>query len=212
MGVTVTQEGSECLLEVGEITVEATELVGDREGVSLGDAPYHGDLSRSLKSCSVNRGEGCLFVDRDRFDIAPQFAMDRMAKRIGLLLSPPQKLVDQTLRSWLVEREALVMGIEKPIAIGHLAFDAELADVDHVGLHQSFPDGGESVLGDERDEVVSLQVDEVVAPAQMDPSHVDPVQQVSGIISEVPQLFGQMDLGVEGVRYVEDDPLAGFLG
>ena len=67
-------------------------------------------------------------------------------------------------------------------------------------------------LGMNSDEVVTLQVDEAVAPTQVDPAHVDPVEQVSGVVSKVPQVLGQMDLGVEGVRYVEDDPLAGVLG
>jgi len=33
-----------------------------------------------------------------------------------------------------------------------------------------------------------------------------------GVVTEVPQMQGKMNVGVEGVRYVEDDPLAGFLG
>jgi len=104
------------------------------------------------------------------------------------------------------------MRIEKPVTVGHFTFNAELANMDHVRLHQGVPDGGESLLGDELHEVVTLQVDEAVAPSEMDPAHVDPVKEVSGIVSEVPQLLGQMNVRVEGVRYVEDDPLAGFLG
>ena len=57
-----------------------------------------------------------------------------------------------------------------------------------------------------------LQVDEAVTPSEMNPAHVDPVKQVSGIVSKVPQLLGQMNVGVERVWYVEDDPLACFLG
>jgi len=38
------------------------------------------------------------------------------------------------------------------------------------------------------------------------------VKQISGVVTDVPQLLGQMNVGVEGVRYVEDDPLAEFLG
>ena len=57
-----------------------------------------------------------------------------------------------------------------------------------------------------------FQVDEAVTPSEMDPAHVDPVKEKPGVISEVPQMQGKMNVGVEGVRYVEDDPLAGFLG
>ena len=46
----------------------------------------------------------------------------------------------------------------------------------------------------------------------MDPAHVDAVKEEPGIVSKVPQLFGQMNVGVEGVGDVEDDPLAGFPG
>jgi len=46
----------------------------------------------------------------------------------------------------------------------------------------------------------------------MDPAHVDPVKQEPGVVGEVPQMKGKMSVGVEGVWYVEDDPLAGFLG
>ncbi len=46
----------------------------------------------------------------------------------------------------------------------------------------------------------------------MDPAHVDAVKEKAGVVSEVPQFLGQMNVGVEGVRYVENDPLAGFLG
>ena len=160
----------------------------------------------------MNRGEGCLFVDRERLDVAPQFPVNRVAQSVRLLLPPPHDLVDQPLRGWLVEGEALIMGIEKPISVGHFTFDAELANMDHVRLHQGIPDGGESLLGDELHEVVTLEVDEAVSPSEMDPAHVDPVKQVSGVISKVPQFLGKMNVGVEGVRYVEDDPLAGFLG
>ena len=104
------------------------------------------------------------------------------------------------------------MGIEKPISVGHFTFDAELANMDHVRLHQGVPDGGESLLGDEPDKVVTLQVDEAVTPSQVNTPDIDPVKQVSGVIRQVPQMQGKMIVGVEGVRYVEDDPLAGFLG
>jgi len=84
--------------------------------------------------------------------------------------------------------------------------------MDHVRVHQGVPDGGESLLGDEPDKVVTLQMDEAVSPSQMDPAHVDPVKEKPGVVTEVPQLLGQMNVRVEGVRYVEDDPLAEFLG
>ena len=57
-----------------------------------------------------------------------------------------------------------------------------------------------------------FQVDEAVAPSEMDPAHVDPVKEEPGVVSKVPQILGQMNVGVEGVRYVEDDPLADSLG
>jgi hypothetical protein len=84
--------------------------------------------------------------------------------------------------------------------------------MDHVRLHQGIPDGGESLLGDELHEVVTLEVDEAVAPSEMDPAHVDPVQEKPGVVRQVPQVQGKMNVGVDAVRYVEDDPLAGFLG
>src|SRR5208337_672938 len=170
------------------------------------------DLSRLLKRCPVNRGEGCLFVDGERFDVAPQFPVNRVPQGVRLPLPPPHDLVDQPLRGWLILEEPLVVGIEKPIPVGHFTFDAELANMDYVRLNQGIPDGGESLLGDELHEVVTLQVDEAVAPSEMDPAHVDPVKQISGVVTDVPQLLGQMNVGVEGVRYVEDDPLAEFLG
>ena len=147
-----------------------------------------------------------------RLDVAPQFPVNRVAQDVRLLLPPPHDLVDQPLRGWLVEGEALIMGIEKPIPVGHFIFDAELADMDHVRLHQGIPDGGESLLGDELHEVVTLQVDEAVTPSEMDPAHVDPVKEKPGVVSEVPQMQGKMNVRVKAVRYVEDDPLAGFLG
>ncbi len=137
--------------------MEATVPVGDREEVPVLDPLDHGDLSRLLERCAVNRGEGCLFVDRDRLDVAPQFPVNRVAQSVRLPLPPPHDLVDQPLGGWLVEREALIMGIEKPISVGHFTFDAELANMDHVRLHQGIPDGGESLLGDEPDKVVTLR-------------------------------------------------------
>ena len=104
------------------------------------------------------------------------------------------------------------MGIEKPISVGHFTFDAELANMDHVRLHQGIPDGGESLLGDELHEVVTLQVDEAVTPSQVNTPNVDPVHEKMGVIRQVPQMQGKMNIGVESVRYVENDPLAGFLG
>jgi len=135
-----------------------------------------------------------------------------VAQGVRLPLPPPYDLVDQPLRGWLVEREALVVGIEKPIPVGHFTFDAELANMDHFRLHQGIPDGGEPLLGDELHEVVTLQIDEAVTPSEMDPAHVDPVKQEPAVVGEVLQMKGKMSVGVEGVRYVEDDPLAGFLG
>ena len=110
----------------------------------------------------MNRGKGCLFVDRERLDVAPQFPVNRVAQGVRLPLPPTHDLVDQPLRGRADEREALIMGIEKPVPVGHFIFDAELADMDHVRLHQGIPDGGESLLGDELHEVVTLQVDEAV--------------------------------------------------
>jgi hypothetical protein len=69
----------------------------------------------------------------------------------------------------------LVVRTEKPIPIGHLSLHAELPDMDHIRLNQGMPDGRESVLGDEPDKVLTFQVDEAVAPSQVDSVHVDPV-------------------------------------
>jgi len=74
----VTQEGTERFLEVGEIAVEATVPVGDREEVPVLDPLDHGNLSGLLELCPVNRGKGCLFVDGERLDVTPKFSMYRV--------------------------------------------------------------------------------------------------------------------------------------
>jgi hypothetical protein len=84
--------------------------------------------------------------------------------------------------------------------------------MDHFSFHQGVPDGGEPLRGNELDEVVPLQVDEAVTPSQVDPSNIDPVEEIPGIVGKVPQFLGQMHVGVEAVGDVEDDLLAGFLG
>jgi len=129
-----------------------------------------------------------------------------------LLGSPRLDLVDEPFGRGLVVGESLVVGWAEPVTVTEFTGNAELADMDHPGFFQGVPYGGESLLGDELHEVVTLEIDEVVTPSEMDPAHVDPVKEVPGVVGEVPQLLGQMNVRVEGVRYVEDDPLAGFLG
>src|SRR5208337_5335685 len=145
------------------------------EEVPLLDPLDHGNLGRLLKRCPANRGEGSFFVDRERLDVAPQFPVNRVAQGVRLPLPPTHDLVDQPLRGWLVEGEALIMGIEKPVPVAHFTFDAELANMDHVRLHQGIPDGSESLLGDELHEVVTLQVDEAVTPSQVNTPDIDAV-------------------------------------
>ena len=57
-----------------------------------------------------------------------------------------------------------------------------------------------------------LQIDQAVTFAEVDPAHVDPVEEISDTIGKVPQSLGQMGIGVEGIGDVEDNPLAGFPG
>jgi hypothetical protein len=57
-----------------------------------------------------------------------------------------------------------------------------------------------------------LQIDQAVSPSQMDPAHVDPVEEITGKIGKVSQFLGQMGIGVEGLGDVEDNPSAAFLG
>jgi hypothetical protein len=56
-----------------------------------------------------------------------------------------------------------------------------------------------------------LQIDEAITFAEVNPAHVDPVEEISGIIGKVPQYLGQMGIGVEGVGDVENDPFAALL-
>jgi hypothetical protein len=88
----------------------------------------------------------------------------------------------------------------------------ELPDADNPGFFEGLPDHGESASGHELRQVIMFQLDEAVTPSKMEPAHVDPVKQEPGVVSKVAQLLGQMNCDVEGIRYVEDDPLAGFLG
>ncbi len=108
--------------------------------------------------------------------------------------------------------ERLVVGWAEPVSVTEFTGDAEPADMDHARVHQGVPDYGEPASGHELCQVIVFQVDETVTPSEMDPAHVDAVQEKTGVVSELPQFLGQMKVGVEGVRYVEDDPLAGFLG
>ncbi len=129
-----------------------------------------------------------------------------------LLGSPRHHLLDEPLGRGLVVGEPLVVGWAEPVTVTEFTGNAELSDGDHPGFFQGVPDHGEPASGHELRQVIVFQVDEAVTPSEMDPAHVDPVKQEPGVISKVPQFLGQMIVGVEGVRYVEDDPLAGFLG
>src|SRR5271157_2788515 len=129
-----------------------------------------------------------------------------------LLGSPRHDFVDEPFGRGLVVGEPLVVGWAKPVSITEFTGNAELADMDHARVHQGVPDHGEHASGHELGQVIVFQVDEAVAPSQVDPAHVDAVKEVSGVIRQVPQLLGQMNVRVEGVRYVEDYPLAEFLG
>jgi len=129
-----------------------------------------------------------------------------------LLGSPRHDLVDEPLGRGLVVGEPLVVGWAEPVTVTQFTGNTELSDGDHPGFFQGVPDHGEPASGHEPRQVIVFQIDEAVAPSEMDPAHVDAVLEKAGVVSEVPQLFGQMRFGVEGVRYVEDDPLAGFLG
>jgi len=126
--------------------------------------------------------------------------------------SPRHDLVDEPFGRGLVVGEPLVVGWAEPVAVTEFTGNTELADMDHARVHQGVPDHGEPASGHELRQVIVFQADEVVTPTQVDPAHVDPVKEKPGVVSEVPQFLGQMRFGVEGVRYVEEDPLAGFLG
>jgi len=129
-----------------------------------------------------------------------------------LLGSPRHDLLDEPLGRGLVVGEPLVVGWAEPVSVTQFTGNAELPDGDHLGFFQGVPDHGERASGHEPRQVIVFQVDEAVAPSEMDPAHIDPVKQEPGVVGEVPQMKGKMKVGVEGVRYVEDDPLAGFLG
>ncbi len=126
--------------------------------------------------------------------------------------SPRHDPLDEPLGRGLVVGEPLVVRRGEPVTVTEFTGNAELPDGDHLGFFQGIPDAGEPAPGHEPRQVIVFQVDEAVTPSEMDPAHVDAVLEKAGVVSEVPQLFGQMRFGVEGVRYVEDDPLAGFLG
>jgi hypothetical protein len=129
-----------------------------------------------------------------------------------LLGTPRLDFLDEPLGRGLVVGEPLVVRWAEPVSVTQFTGNAELPDGDHFGFFQGIPDAGEPASGHEPRQVIVFQVDETVTPSEMDPAHVDAVKQVSGVVSKVPQMQGKMNVGVKSVRYVEDDPLAGFLG
>jgi len=129
-----------------------------------------------------------------------------------LLGSPRHDPLDEPLGRGLVVGEPLVVGWAEPVTVTEFTGNTELPDGDHPGFFQGVPDHGEPASGHELRQVIVFQVDEAVTLSQVDPAHVDAVQEKAGVVSEVPQFLGQMNVRVEAVRYVEDDPLAGFLG
>jgi hypothetical protein len=129
-----------------------------------------------------------------------------------LLGSPRHDLLDEPLGRGLVVGEPLVVGWAESVSVTQFTGNTEPPDGDHFGFFQGIPDAGEPASGHEPRQVIVLQVDEAVTLSQMDPAHVDAVKQVSGVVGEVPQMQGKMNVGVEGVGDVEDDPLAEFLG
>ena len=166
------------------------------------------DLSKGLPWTVRGRN----LINRDGFDKTAQIPMEWETDISELLGSPRHDLVDKAFGRGLVVGEPLVVGWAESVSVAQFTGNTKLADMDHARVHQGVPDHGEPASGHELRQVIVFQVNEAVAPSQMDPAHVDPVKQVSGIVSKVPQFLGQMNVGVEGVRYVEDDPLAGFLG
>ncbi len=138
--------------------------------------------------------------------------MERETKVSELFGSLRHDLVDQAFCRWLVVGEPLIVGWAETVGVAEFTGNAELPDGDHLGFFQGIPDAGEPAPGHEPRQVIVFQVDEAVTPSEMDPANIDPMQEEPGIISKVPQLLGQMNIGVKGVRYVEDDPLAGLLG
>jgi len=129
-----------------------------------------------------------------------------------LLGSPRHDLVDEPLGRGLVVGEPLVVGWAEPVSVTEFTGNAELSDGDHPGFFQGVPDHGERASGHEPRQVIVFQVDETVTPSEMDPAHVDPVQKIPGVVSKVAHLVRQMNVRAKRVRYVEDDPLAGFVG
>jgi len=57
-----------------------------------------------------------------------------------------------------------------------------------------------------------LQVDEAVTSSEVNPADVNPMEQIAGVIGKVAQFLGKMEIRVEGVGDVEDDPLVALLG
>ena len=104
------------------------------------------------------------------------------------------------------------MGWQQPVSVAQFTWDTELSDRNHVGFYKGVPDPGQHAPGHEPRQVVMLQIDQAVASSHMDPAHVDPVEEISGIIGKVPQFLGQMGIGVEGIGDVKDNPPAAFLG
>ncbi len=60
-------------------------------------------------------------------------------------------------------------------------------------------------LGDKLHQVVILERDEIVTSSLVDPADDDPVEQVSGVVGQMAQLLGKVDLGIERVGDIEDD-------
>src|SRR5208337_5668479 len=113
-----------------------------------------------------------------------------------LLGSPRLDLVDEPFGRGLVVGEPLVVGWAEPVTVTEFTGNAELADMDHPEFFQGIPDAGDRTSGHEPRQVIVFQVDEAVAPSEMDPAHVDTVKQVSGVVSKVAQLVRQMNVGV----------------
>jgi hypothetical protein len=212
MGVSIAQEGTQSCLEICQVGVETTKSISHSEKVTVDNTLDHGDLCRSLEGATLNFCQRCSLVNGDCFDKTAQLSME-WETNISELLGPPRHyLVDEPFGRGLVVGEPLVVRRAKSITVAQFTRNAELPDANNTGFFQGVPDGGAPASGHELRQVIVFQVNEAVTPTQMDPTHIDPVQEKLGVVSEVPQLFGQMYSSVERVRHVEDDPPAEFLG
>ena len=138
--------------------------------------------------------------------------MEWKADASELLGSPRHDLVDEPFGRRLVVGEPFVVGCAESVTVAHFTGNVELSHRDHPSFLQGIPDRSKPTSWHEPGQIIVLQINEAVAPSEVDPANIDPMKQEPCVIGKMLQLFGQMDLGIEGVWDVEDDFRAGSLG